>query len=116
MTTDHSQRLRPLIRYLETHYANPPTLAEAARRVALSPWHFHRLFREHTGETYASCPAPSPIPRNTAFIGKKRLLPFSLPVLPSTIPAPASNTITIMTRKAVTPTSASAPPSPRGRW
>lgn len=54
MTTDHNQRLRPLIRYLETHYANPPTLAEAARRAALSPWHFHRLFREHTGETYAA--------------------------------------------------------------
>ena len=26
---DHTQRLRPLIRYPETHYANPPTLAEA---------------------------------------------------------------------------------------
>ncbi|MDO5090738.1 MAG: AraC family transcriptional regulator [Cardiobacteriaceae bacterium] len=54
MPTIPNHRLRPLMRYLETHYANPPTLAEAARRVALSPWHFHRLFREHTGETYAA--------------------------------------------------------------
>ncbi|AEG61463.1 bifunctional transcriptional activator/DNA repair enzyme AdaA [Desulforamulus ruminis] len=36
---------------LETHYANPKISEEAASRLGVSPFHFQRLFKKHTGCT-----------------------------------------------------------------
>ncbi|MDO4769029.1 MAG: AraC family transcriptional regulator [Brachymonas sp.] len=51
MKTDYHRRLRPVIRHLEQHYAEPIDLHEMARLAAFSPHHFHRIFKAVTGET-----------------------------------------------------------------
>ncbi|WP_295891856.1 GyrI-like domain-containing protein [uncultured Vibrio sp.] len=51
MSTDYSQRLTPVIRYLEKHYSVPLNLEEVAKLACLSPYHFHRIFKAVTGET-----------------------------------------------------------------
>ena len=52
--TDYPRRLRPVIRHLEQHYAEPLDLAQIAALAALSPYHFHRIFKAVTGETLAA--------------------------------------------------------------
>ena len=42
-------RIAEACRILESE--EPPALAELAERVGLSAWHFHRLFKQHTGVT-----------------------------------------------------------------
>lgn len=54
MKTDYHHRLRPVIRHLELHYAEPIDLHEMARLAAFSPHHFHRVFKAVTGETPAA--------------------------------------------------------------
>ncbi len=51
MKTDYHQKLKPVIRYLEQHFNAPLNLEEVARMAALSPYHFHRVFKAVTGET-----------------------------------------------------------------
>ena len=51
---DYRERLRPVIRYLEQHYREPLNLAVLAERAALSPYHFHRIYKAVTGETPAA--------------------------------------------------------------
>jgi len=51
MKTDYHQKLKPVIRYLEKNYNSPLNLDSVAKRAALSPYHFHRVFKAVTGET-----------------------------------------------------------------
>ncbi|MCF4175006.1 AraC family transcriptional regulator [Vibrio sp. McD22-P3] len=51
MKTDYHKRLRPVIRYLESHYDNPTNLVQVAEKAHLSPYHFHRIFKAVVGET-----------------------------------------------------------------
>ena len=48
MTTDYA-RIERAIRFLEENAARQPTLAEAARSVHLSEFHFQRLFSRWAG-------------------------------------------------------------------
>lgn len=54
MSVDYRERLHPVIRYFEQHYREPLDLAVLAERVALSPYHFHRVYKAVTGETPAA--------------------------------------------------------------
>ncbi|MGR5149594.1 AraC family transcriptional regulator [Photobacterium alginatilyticum] len=51
---DYLQRLTPVIRYLEQHYAESVNLEQVAPMANLSPHHFHRIFKAVTGETLAN--------------------------------------------------------------
>lgn len=52
-STDPSfSRLEPLLHYLDEHYDEPPTVAEAASRCELSERQFQRLFKRCTKVTY----------------------------------------------------------------
>jgi AraC family transcriptional regulator, regulatory protein of adaptative response / methylated-DNA-[protein]-cysteine methyltransferase len=44
-------RIARAIRFIDTHFAAQPRLAEVAAHVALSPFHFNRLFRRWAGLT-----------------------------------------------------------------
>lgn len=50
----YHRRLRPVIRHLELHYAEPIDLHEMARLAAFSPHHFHRVFKAVTGKKPAA--------------------------------------------------------------
>lgn len=54
MPVDYRGRLRPIIRHLEQHYREPLDLTALAERAALSPYHFHRIYKAVTGETPAA--------------------------------------------------------------
>jgi AraC family transcriptional regulator of adaptative response/methylated-DNA-[protein]-cysteine methyltransferase len=45
------ERIAGVIRYLDEHHAEQPDLAVLAKRVGLSPFHFHRLFSAWAGVT-----------------------------------------------------------------
>ncbi len=45
------ERVARVIGYLDAHYTEQPDLAELAKRVGLSPSHFHRLFSSWAGVT-----------------------------------------------------------------
>lgn len=45
------ERIAGVIRYLDEHQAEQPDLAALAKRVGLSPFHFHRLFSTWAGVT-----------------------------------------------------------------
>lgn len=47
-------RLDPLFRYLDEHYAEPITLADAAQRVGMSKSHFVHLMKQVTGMSFIS--------------------------------------------------------------
>lgn len=51
MKTDYNKRLRPVIRFLESNFAEPLNLDAVAELACLSPYHFHRTFKAVTGET-----------------------------------------------------------------
>lgn len=50
MNSDYA-RVEHALRYLDENARRQPTLAEVARSVHLSPFHFHRLFRRWAGVT-----------------------------------------------------------------
>ena len=54
MPVDYRERLCPVIRYLERHYRELLDLTALAERAALSPYHFHRIYKAVTGETPAA--------------------------------------------------------------
>ena len=54
MPTDYARRLRPVIRHLEQHYREPLDLTALADMAALSPYHFHRIYKAVVGETPAT--------------------------------------------------------------
>src|SRR5688572_17988480 len=45
------ERLQAAMAYLQREFRRGPTLPEAAKAAHLSPYHFHRLFRQHFGKT-----------------------------------------------------------------
>jgi AraC family transcriptional regulator, regulatory protein of adaptative response / methylated-DNA-[protein]-cysteine methyltransferase len=45
------ERVASVIRYLDEHHGEQPDLATLARRVGLTPFHFHRLFSKWAGVT-----------------------------------------------------------------
>lgn len=45
------ERVARIIRYLDAHHAEQPSLADLAGHLGLSPFHFHRLFSEWAGVT-----------------------------------------------------------------
>lgn len=53
MTTDFERRLMRVIDHVHDHPAEDLNLDRLARVAALSPYHFHRVFRGITGETLA---------------------------------------------------------------
>jgi AraC family transcriptional regulator of adaptative response/methylated-DNA-[protein]-cysteine methyltransferase len=48
--TDY-QRIEKVIRHIDRHYHDQPTLAQLARVAGLSEFHFHRLFHRWAGTT-----------------------------------------------------------------
>ena len=53
MPQDHRKPVFKAMDYISHHLALNPTLDEIARSVALSSFHFHRIFRAQVGETVA---------------------------------------------------------------
>jgi len=51
MAVNDYQRIAQVIRYLDAHHTEQPDLAEMARQLGLSPFHFHRLFTNWAGVT-----------------------------------------------------------------
>lgn len=51
MKTNYPDKLRPVIRYLESNYNHPINLTQVAELAHLSPYHFHRIFKVVVGET-----------------------------------------------------------------
>ena len=49
---DELSPMRRAILYVETHFRENPTLADAAKQACLSPVYFGNLFKEITGKTY----------------------------------------------------------------
>ncbi|WP_042162940.1 helix-turn-helix transcriptional regulator [Paenibacillus gorillae] len=52
---DHSlnrERFKPLLAYIEEHYAEAMTIEQAAQRVSLNPYHFCKTFKKLTGRTF----------------------------------------------------------------
>lgn len=43
---------KPLIQHIETHFAEKLTVAEAAKRVNMNPYHFCKTFKKLTGRTF----------------------------------------------------------------
>jgi AraC-like DNA-binding protein len=57
MNTDSVNELSPMrkaILYVETHFRENPSLADAAKQACLSPVYFGNLFKQITGETYVN--------------------------------------------------------------
>jgi len=52
---DWERRADRAVESLAAGLDEPPRLEAAAAEAAASPWHFHRRFRELTGEAFASC-------------------------------------------------------------
>lgn len=48
---DYIGRIDRVIDHIHEHYATPLPLESLAKVAAFSPFHFHRVFRAHTGET-----------------------------------------------------------------
>ncbi len=51
MVMNDYERIAKVIRYLDVHHSEQPSLDELAALAALSPSHFHRLFTEWAGVT-----------------------------------------------------------------
>lgn len=51
---DTLRHLQDLLQYLDTHYDEPLTLEDAARRMHFSPSYFSRIFRELTGVRFVT--------------------------------------------------------------
>lgn len=49
--SDYTARINRVLDHIETNLAEPLQLEELARVAAFSPYHFHRVFAAHTGET-----------------------------------------------------------------
>lgn len=47
-----ARRLRPVFELVEHHFADPLTVADAASMAGLSRWHFMRLFKQVTGQSF----------------------------------------------------------------
>lgn len=45
-------RLEKAMAYLHKHFREAPRLRDAARAAHFSPYHFHRIFRQHFGKTF----------------------------------------------------------------
>jgi len=52
---DWERRAERVVALLAGNPEGAPGLEEAASEAAASPWHFHRRFREVTGESFAAC-------------------------------------------------------------
>ncbi|MFC4778653.1 helix-turn-helix domain-containing protein [Paenibacillus sp. GCM10023252] len=48
----NSDRFKPLIRYVESRYADKLTIGEAAKMVNMNPYHFCKSFKKLTGSTF----------------------------------------------------------------
>jgi AraC-like DNA-binding protein/quercetin dioxygenase-like cupin family protein len=46
------RRLRPVFELIESHYADPLTVDDAANLAGLSRWHFMRLFKQAVGQSF----------------------------------------------------------------
>lgn len=53
MAQDYRKQVFRAMDYISQHLAHNPTLEEIAREVALSSFHFHRIFKAQVGETVA---------------------------------------------------------------
>ncbi len=47
----HAERISALVAAIEARLDDPPTVRELAEHAAMSPFHFHRVYRALTGET-----------------------------------------------------------------
>ena len=45
-------RLEKAMAYLEKHFRAAPRLRDVAKAAHFSPYHFHRIFRQHFGKTF----------------------------------------------------------------
>jgi AraC family transcriptional regulator len=52
--TDHQERILRAITYIESHIREELTLEQVARVACFSPYHFHRIFTAHVGESLAA--------------------------------------------------------------
>jgi AraC family transcriptional regulator of adaptative response/methylated-DNA-[protein]-cysteine methyltransferase len=51
MSASNYERIARVIRYLDAHHAEQPSLADLAGHLGLSPFHFHRVFSDWAGVT-----------------------------------------------------------------
>lgn len=50
----YAQRLRPILIYLEENFDKKLNLEDVAHKAHISPYHFHRVFKSVTGETFGN--------------------------------------------------------------
>jgi AraC-like DNA-binding protein len=51
----HQQlRIEEAMAYLREHFREAPRLKDVAKAAHFSPYHFHRIFRQHFGKTFKS--------------------------------------------------------------
>ena len=67
---DYIARIDRVIDHVHVHYAEPLPLDALARIAHFSPFHFHRVFRAHTGETLRAWVSRVRVQRAALLIGR----------------------------------------------
>jgi AraC family transcriptional regulator len=67
---DYVTRIDRVIDHIHAHYAEPLPLPSLARVAHFSPYHFHRVFRAHTGETLRAFVARVRVQRAALLLGR----------------------------------------------
>lgn len=67
---DYVTRVDRVIDHIHAHYAEPLPLPALARVAHFSPYHFHRVFRAHTGETLRAFVARVRVQRAALLLGR----------------------------------------------
>lgn len=67
---DYVARIDRVIDHIHAHYAEPLPLPSLARIASFSPYHFHRVFRAHTGETLRAFVARVRVQRAALLLGR----------------------------------------------
>ena len=69
-------RIAEAIDYIHTHYKTQPDLEEVAAKVALSPFHFQRLFTEWAGVSPKKFLQYITVAHAKKNVGRRRCYPF----------------------------------------
>lgn len=67
---DYTARVDRVIDHVQQHYAEPLGVAALARVAHFSPFHFHRVFRAHTGETLGAFVTRVRVQRAALLLGR----------------------------------------------
>ena len=69
---DYTARVDRVTDPVQQHYAEPLRVATLARVAHFSPFHFHRVFRAHTGETQGAFVTRIRLQRAAFLLGRAR--------------------------------------------